>query len=136
MKGNNDIIDFGPIKDTTKDIIKVVGVGGGGCNAVANMYREGMDSVRFAVCNTDSKSLSANPVPIKILLGKSGLGAGADPEKGRQEAEENIDDIKRTLTDCPHYHLQHIDTFNHILWHILIINKLYLIQQKKVLMIV
>lgn len=95
----NDIIDFGPVHDTTKDIIKVVGVGGGGCNAVANMYREGMDSVRFAVCNTDSKSLSASPVPTKILLGKSGLGAGADPEKGRQEAEENIDDIKRLFDD-------------------------------------
>lgn len=96
---NKDIIDFGPVHDTTKDIIKVVGVGGGGCNAVANMYREGMDSVRFAVCNTDSKSLSASPVPTKILLGKSGLGAGADPEKGRQEAEENIDDIKRLFDD-------------------------------------
>lgn len=94
-----DILDFGPVHDTTKDIIKVVGVGGGGCNAVANMYREGMDSVRFAVCNTDSKSLSASPVPTKILLGKSGLGAGADPEKGRQEAEENIDDIKRLFDD-------------------------------------
>ncbi len=95
----NDLIDFGPVRDTTKDIIKVVGVGGGGCNAVANMYREGMDSVRFAVCNTDSKSLSASPVPTKILLGKSGLGAGADPDKGRQEAEENIDDIKRLFDD-------------------------------------
>lgn len=95
----SDIIDFGPVHDTTKDIIKVVGVGGGGCNAVANMYREGMDSVRFAVCNTDSKSLSASPVPTKILLGKSGLGAGADPEKGRQEAEENIDDIKKLFDD-------------------------------------
>lgn len=96
---NKDMIDFGPVQDTTKDIIKVVGVGGGGCNAVANMYREGMNSVRFAVCNTDSKSLSASPVPTKILLGKSGLGAGADPEKGRKEAEENIDDVKRLFDD-------------------------------------
>lgn len=95
----NDIIDFGPVRDTTKDIIKVVGVGGGGCNAVANMFLDGMESVRFAVCNTDSKSLSTNPVPTKILLGKSGLGAGADPEKGRQEAESNIDEIRSLFDD-------------------------------------
>lgn len=95
----DEILDFGPVYDTTKDIIKVVGVGGGGCNAVANMYREGMESVKFAVCNTDSKSLSANPVPTKIMLGNSGLGAGADPEKGRQEAESNIEDIKRLFDD-------------------------------------
>lgn len=96
---NNDILDFGPVRDTTKDIIKVVGVGGGGCNAVANMFIDGMESVRFAVCNTDSKSLSTNPVPTKILLGKSGLGAGADPEKGRKEAEANIDQIRALFDD-------------------------------------
>lgn len=96
---NDEIIDFGPVLDKTKDIIKVVGVGGGGCNAVANMYLDGMESVRFAVCNTDSKSLSTNPVPTKILLGKSGLGAGADPEKGRQEAESNIEDIRALFDD-------------------------------------
>lgn len=93
------IIDFGPVNDTTKNIIKVVGVGGGGCNAVGNMFREGMNSATFAVCNTDSKSLSANPVPTKILLGTSGLGAGADPEKGRQEAENNIEDLKKLFSD-------------------------------------
>ena len=75
---DNGILDvFGPVEDTTTDIIKVVGVGGGGCNAVGNMYREGMQSVTFAVCNTDSKSLSVNPVPTKIMLGKSGHGAEA-----------------------------------------------------------
>lgn len=101
MEDNNKnlLIDFGPVKDTTKNIIKVVGVGGGGCNAVANMYNEGMDSVTFAVCNTDSKSLSINPVPTKIMLGKDGHGAGADPEKGRSEAEKNIEDIKRLFRD-------------------------------------
>ncbi|MBQ0072655.1 MAG: cell division protein FtsZ [Prevotella sp.] len=93
------MIDFGPVRDTTKDIIKVVGVGGGGCNAVANMFLDGMESVRFAVCNTDSKSLSKNPVPTKIMLGKSGLGAGADPEKGRKEAESNIDEIRALFDD-------------------------------------
>lgn len=96
---SNDIINFGPVRDTTKNIIKVVGVGGGGCNAVANMYREGMDSVTFAVCNTDSKSLSANPVPTQILLGTEGMGAGADPKKGRAEAEKNIDDIRQLFKD-------------------------------------
>ncbi len=96
---SNDIINFGPVRDTTKNIIKVVGVGGGGCNAVANMYREGMDSVTFAVCNTDSKSLSANPVPTQILLGTEGMGAGADPKKGRAEAEKNIDDIRQLFRD-------------------------------------
>ena len=97
---NNDILDvFGPVEDTTTDIIKVVGVGGGGCNAVGNMYHEGMKSVTFAVCNTDSKSLSVNPVPTKIMLGKSGHGAGADPKKGREEAEQNIEDLKRLFSD-------------------------------------
>ncbi|MCQ2220231.1 MAG: cell division protein FtsZ [Prevotella sp.] len=95
----NDIIEFEPITDTTRNIIKVVGVGGGGCNAVGNMYREGMESVTFAVCNTDSKSLSINPVPTKIMLGKEGLGAGANPDKGREEAEQSIEDIKRLFGD-------------------------------------
>lgn len=63
------------------------------------MYLDGMDSVRFAVCNTDSKSLSASPVPTKIMLGKSGLGAGADPEVGRKEAESNIDEIRELFDD-------------------------------------
>ena len=97
---DNGILDvFGPVEDTTTDIIKVVGVGGGGCNAVGNMYHEGMKSVTFAVCNTDSKSLSINPVPTKIMLGKSGHGAGADPKKGREEAEQNREDLKRLFSD-------------------------------------
>ena len=101
---DNGILDvFGPVEDTTTDIIKVVGVGGGGCNAVENMYREGMQAVTFAVCNTDSKSLSANSVPTKIMLGKSGHGAGADPKKGREEAEQNIEELKKQgeITDFP-----------------------------------
>lgn len=96
----SQLIDFGlPVKDKTKNIIKVIGVGGGGCNAVGNMYSEGMNSVTFAVCNTDSKSLSINPVPVKLLLGDTGLGAGANPDKGRSEAEKNVEDIKRLLND-------------------------------------
>ena len=98
--GADSILDvFGPVEDTTTDIIKVVGVGGGGCNAVGNMYSDGMQNVTFAVCNTDSKSLSANPVPTKIMLGKTGHGAGADPQKGREEAEKNVEDLKRLFSD-------------------------------------
>lgn len=79
-------------------IIKVVGVGGGGCNAVNNMYREGVEGVTYAVCNTDSQSLSRSPVPYKIQLG-AGLGAGGNPDKGREEAETNINDIVKMLSD-------------------------------------
>lgn len=92
-------IDFGQTEDTTKNIIKVIGVGGGGCNAVRNMYSEGIVNVSFAVCNTDSQSLSKSPVPVKIMLGKSGLGAGANPEVGRSEAQNTQEDIQRLLND-------------------------------------
>lgn len=88
-----------PIEDKMQGIIKVIGVGGGGCNAVRNMYLEKVEGVTYAVCNTDSQSLSRSPVPVKLLLGSSGLGAGANPELGRSEAEANIDDIKRLLSD-------------------------------------
>ena len=94
-----EILDFGPVKDTMQGIIKVIGVGGGGCNAVRNMYNEGVEGVTYAVCNTDSQSLSRSPVPVKIMLGESGLGAGANPELGKKEAEANIDDIMKLLSD-------------------------------------
>ena len=87
------------IKDTMQGIIKVVGIGGGGCNAVRNMYNEGVAGVTYAVCNTDSQSLSRSPVPFKILLGKSGLGAGGNPEMGRSEAETNINDFVKLFSD-------------------------------------
>ena len=93
-----NIIDFGPIEDLSKSIIKVVGVGGGGCNAVRNMYNQNISGVSLAVCNTDSKSLAPSPVPIKIMLGE-GLGAGGKPEVGRSEAEKNISDIEHLLDD-------------------------------------
>lgn len=100
VENNGNLIDFiGPVNDTSKNIIKVIGVGGGGCNAVSNMYNEGMESVTFAVCNTDSKSLSVNPVPVKLMLGDDGLGAGANPEVGRQEAEKSIESINHLLDD-------------------------------------
>ena len=94
-----DIIQFDGIKDTMQGIIKVIGVGGGGCNAVRNMYNEGVEGVTYAACNTDSQSLKSSPVPVKMLLGASGLGAGANPELGRQEAENNVEDIKNLLSD-------------------------------------
>lgn len=93
------VIDFGFTEDTSKNIIKVIGVGGGGCNAVKNMYSEGIVNVSFAVCNTDSQSLSKSPVPVKVMLGKSGLGAGADPERGRLEAQSTEKEIKELLDD-------------------------------------
>ena len=86
------------IKDRMQGIIKVVGVGGGGCNAVNNMYKERVEGVTYAVCNTDSQSLSRSPVPYKIQLG-AGLGAGGNPDKGREEAETNLDDIVKMLSD-------------------------------------
>lgn len=94
-----DILEmYGSVEDKSKDIIKVIGVGGGGCNAVRNMYHEGINGVTLAVCNTDSKSLAPSPVPVKIMLGE-GLGAGGTPEIGRSEAEKNIKDIERLLSD-------------------------------------
>ena len=96
---NNTLLDFGPVENKMQGIIKVIGVGGGGCNAVRNMYNEGVDGVSYAVCNTDSQSLSRSPVPVKILLGESGLGAGGNPVLGRSEAEMNVSDIERLLSD-------------------------------------
>jgi cell division protein FtsZ len=95
-----DILDiFGPIEDKMQGIIKVIGVGGGGCNAVRNMYNDQIQGVTYAVCNTDSQSLSRSPVPVKLMLGESGLGAGANPELGKKEAEANIHDIETLLSD-------------------------------------
>ena len=91
-------LDFGSIEDRSKGIIKVVGVGGGGCNAVRNMFDADIKGVSLAVCNTDSKSLAPSPVPRKIMLGE-GLGAGGQPEIGRSEAEKNIEDIEKLLSD-------------------------------------
>lgn len=97
-KKMDGILDFGSVEDRSKGIIKVIGVGGGGCNAVRNMYNEDIKGVSLAVCNTDSKSLAPSPVPTKIMLGE-GLGAGGKPEIGRSEAEKNIEDIEKLLND-------------------------------------
>ena len=89
---------FGDVKDTMQGIIKVVGVGGGGCNAVRNMVKEGVEGVSFAACNTDSQSLKGSPVPVKLLMGE-GLGAGGDPEIGKAEAEKSIDTLREVMSD-------------------------------------
>jgi len=93
------ILEFIGVEDLSENIIKVVGVGGGGCNAVRNMYEEGIEGVTLAVCNTDSQSLAKSPVPVKLQLGAEGLGAGAMPEIGKREAETNIEDIRKLLDD-------------------------------------
>ena len=99
MKVKDDsMIDFVVVEDLSQSIIKVVGVGGGGCNAVRNMYNEHVTGVSLVACNTDSKSLAPSPVPVKLMLGE-GLGAGGKPEKGRSEAEMNIDDIRKLFDD-------------------------------------
>lgn len=81
-------------------IIKVIGVGGGGNNALKHMYETGIHGVDFVICNTDSQTLDNNPVANKVQLGIStteGLGAGADPEVGEKAAIESIDEIKASL---------------------------------------
>ncbi len=89
MVGN---IDFNLPKDKSS-IIKVIGVGGGGCNAVNYMYSQGITDVDFVVCNTDNQALDSSDVPVKIRLGSTGLGAGAQPEVGRQLAIESKEQL-------------------------------------------
>ncbi len=83
-------------------IIKVIGVGGGGSNAVNHMYNQGIKGVDFIVCNTDKQALDISPVPVKIQLGPSlteGLGAGSIPEIGKNAAVENINEIRELLSN-------------------------------------
>jgi len=84
-----------PLVDSS--IIKVIGVGGGGGNAVNHMYRQGIKDVSFVVCNTDYQALEKSPVPVKIQIGR--LGAGGKPEEARKAAEEHIEKIKDVLRD-------------------------------------
>lgn len=81
------------------NIIKVIGVGGGGCNAVANMYNDNVEGVTFVVCNTDDQALQNSPIPNQILLGDAGLGAGNDPEKAREAAQASLTEIRDMLID-------------------------------------
>jgi cell division protein FtsZ len=83
-------------------IIKVVGVGGGGGNAVNHMYKEGIQSVSFMLCNTDNQALRASPVPSKLQLGSQttkGLGAGNKPKRAREAALESLEDIRQSFND-------------------------------------
>ena len=93
-----DILDFG-VPEKTNSIIKVIGVGGGGGNAVNHMYREGIHDVTFVLCNTDAQALNDSPVPVHLQLGKEGLGAGNKPQRAREAAEESIDSIRKMLND-------------------------------------
>ena len=93
----DDIVQFDFPTDSPK-IIKVIGVGGGGGNAVNHMYREGIHDVTFVLCNTDNQALKESPVPVKLQLGRSiteGLGA----ERAREAAEESSEEIKSLLND-------------------------------------
>ncbi|MGX7667052.1 cell division protein FtsZ [Flavobacterium pedocola] len=101
MESNNE---FGSISfDLPKNqsnVIKVIGVGGGGSNAINHMFKQGIVGVDFVICNTDSQALQNSPVPNKIQLGLSlteGLGAGANPEVGQQSALESIEEIEKML---------------------------------------
>ena len=96
--------DFGITFDLPKNqsnVIKVIGVGGGGSNAINHMFKQGINGVDFVICNTDSQALNNSGVPNKIQLGVNlteGLGAGANPEIGEQSAVESLDDIRAMLT--------------------------------------
>lgn len=94
-----DIVNF-KFEKNPASIIKVIGVGGGGGNAVNHMYHLGIRDVDFIVCNTDSQALANSPVPTRVHLGSSlteGRGAGNKPEIGRQAATENIEDVTKVL---------------------------------------
>ena len=99
MPEQND--NFAPFNFPTanKSIIKVIGVGGGGGNAVNHMFNEGIHDVSFVVCNTDSKALGDSPVPLKLQLGKEGLGAGNRPEAAKKATEESLDEVRTMLDD-------------------------------------
>jgi cell division protein FtsZ len=101
MSSNNN---FGITFDLPKNqsnVIKVIGVGGGGSNAINHMFKQGIKGVDFVICNTDSQALNNSGVPNKIQLGVNlteGLGAGANPEIGEQSAVESLEDIRTMLT--------------------------------------
>lgn len=96
-----DFLDF-DFPTVAKTIIKVIGVGGGGSNAVNHMYKEGIQDVTFMLCNTDNQALLHSQVPTRLQLGietTKGLGAGNDPSKARLAAEESLEDIRKALSD-------------------------------------
>jgi len=95
----NDIMNF-DLERSSGSIIKVIGVGGGGGNAVNHMFNQGIKDVGFMVCNTDAQALRNSPIPLKVQLGASlteGRGAGNKPDIGREAAVENINDVKQAI---------------------------------------
>jgi len=99
MSEKESLFEFNLPKNRSS-VIKVIGVGGGGGNAINYMFENGIEGVDFVVCNTDSQALEASPVPTKIQLGTElteGLGAGSNPEMGKKAAEESIDKVKELL---------------------------------------
>ncbi|QGY43370.1 cell division protein FtsZ [Maribellus comscasis] len=96
-----ELVNF-KLPKASSSIIKVIGVGGGGCNAVNHMFEEGITGVDYIICNTDSQALEQSPVPVKIQLGVTlteGRGAGNKPEMGEEAARENYEDLKKVLED-------------------------------------
>ncbi|RZK28694.1 MAG: cell division protein FtsZ, partial [Hymenobacter sp.] len=90
------------IPSQSRSIIKVIGVGGGGSNAVKHMYKQGIKDVEFIICNTDRQALESSSVPNKLQIGidlTEGLGAGAKPERGRQAALESREQIRELLSN-------------------------------------
>lgn len=102
MSSNNEFENIAfDLPKNQSNVIKVIGVGGGGSNAINHMFQQGIKGVDFVICNTDSQALENSPVPIKIQLGVSlteGLGAGANPEIGKDAAIESMDEIKAMLS--------------------------------------
>ncbi|HPA70424.1 MAG TPA: cell division protein FtsZ, partial [Bacteroidales bacterium] len=97
---SDDLMNFDLPVDRSS-IIKVLGIGGGGGNAVNHMYRKGIKDVNFIVCNTDLQALMNSPVPVRVQLGETtteGLGAGSQPERGRASAIENMEDVMKALS--------------------------------------
>jgi len=97
---SDDLMNFDLPVDRSS-IIKVVGIGGGGGNAVNHMFRKGIKDVNFIVCNTDLQALMKSPVPVRVQIGETtteGLGAGSQPERGRASAIENIEDVMNALS--------------------------------------
>lgn len=101
-QNNSELLGFDLPQSSNNSIIKVIGVGGGGSNAVNHMYHQGIKGVEFMVCNTDNQALALSPVPHRLQLGRNlteGRGAGSMPEVGRQAALESIEDIRQYFSD-------------------------------------
>ena len=112
-----NILDF-DIPEQGNSIIKVIGVGGGGGNAVNHMYREGIHDVTFVLCNTDNQALNDSPVPVHLQLGKEGLGAGNKPEKARQAAEDYGLHVTHNGMQMVVKNEETLD-YKELLWHLL-----------------